>query len=127
MEIRFWIVKLLIGAAFLWGWQRRNSNEGILIDGIWWGQFWNNCLYKGIDGICQWLGSFLSNHLTCTYGIFCLDMIFYEIIQIENPRHVIDAMSSMKLILKFWSFGVSLWFVGFCILCRKLLHWMKMD
>ncbi|XP_023757720.2 uncharacterized protein LOC111906233 [Lactuca sativa] len=30
--------------------------------GIWWGYFWNKCLYKGIDGICYWLENLFSNH-----------------------------------------------------------------
>ena len=96
------------------------------INGIWWGYFGNKNMHKGIDGICHWCESFLLYHVTCTCGIFCLDMILIEIIQIENPRHVIDAMSSMKLILIFWCFGVSLLCFGLCLWCRKLLQWMEL-
>ena len=127
--MNYWIRfgKLTVEVFFSWGWQWRNYFEFILCIGFSWGQFWNKWFYKGIDGNCLWLGSSLSNHLTCTKGIFNLDMIICEIIQIENPRHVIDAMSSLKLILNFWSLGIGFWFVGICILCRNLLQWMKMD
>ncbi|XP_052623752.1 uncharacterized protein LOC111889210 [Lactuca sativa] len=40
----------------------RKLNGGDLLAGIRWGYLWNKCLYKGIDGICYWLESLLSNH-----------------------------------------------------------------
>ncbi|KAL7616874.1 hypothetical protein Lser_V15G04043 [Lactuca serriola] len=82
--------KLINNKFWVWQWWQINKED--VINGIWWGYLGNKNLHKGIDGICHWLESFLSNHVTCTYGIFCLDMILIEITQIENPRHKGEAM-----------------------------------
>ncbi|CAH1440394.1 unnamed protein product [Lactuca virosa] len=121
------IWSLLVGGYWFWGWHRRMFNFGDLNAVDWWGHFWNKFLYKGIDELCYWFESLLSNHVTCTYGIFYLDMIFIEIIQMENPRHVIDAMSSMKLVLISWSFAVSLLWFGLCLICRNFLQRLGLD
>ncbi|XP_023753688.1 uncharacterized protein LOC128134196 [Lactuca sativa] len=75
-----------------WVWQWWQINKEDVINGIWWGYFGNKNLHKGIDGICHWLERFLSNHVTCTYGIFCLDITLMEITQIENPTHKDEAL-----------------------------------
>ena len=124
MDVIFWFAKMLIDGFWFWDWQWRKFNGGDLIAEIRWGYLWNKCLNKGIDRICYWLESLLSNHVTCTYGIFCLDMILIEITQRENPRHVIDAMSSMKLNLIRWWFGVILLCFVLCLWCRMEWQWM---
>lgn len=80
-----------------------------------WGLDWDICkkigvrsfIHKGIDGFCYIIGSLLSVFVTCTIGGFYLGMIFSEIIRMEFPRHVINAMSSMQL------FDIDGWFVVF--------------
>ena len=97
----------VISGILFWGYFRNGRFKGI--DG-----------YKGIDRLTHWFKSLLLNQVICTFGIFCLDMILIENIQMENPRHVIDAMSSLQLVLNLW------WNCGFlCFLfydCRKSIH-----
>ena len=73
-----------------------------------------------LTDLIHWFKSLLLNQVICTFGIFCLDMILIENIQMENPRHVIDAMSSLQLVLKLR------WYCGFlCFFfydCRKSIQ-----
>ena len=119
MKIKFWFCCFECGWLWFWVWQWWQLNKDDVINGIWWGFFGNKNMHKGIDGICRWLESLLFNHVTCTYGICCLDMILIEIIQIVNPRHVIDAMSSMKLNLIHWCFGIIFLCFYLSLWCRK--------
>ena len=94
----------------------------VLMGGLYWGFFRNDRFkgidgFQGIDGLIHWFKSLLLNFVICTFGIFCLDMILIEIIQMENPRHVIDAMSSMQLGLIIWWYCVVQ--CGFFYVCRK--------
>ena len=89
-----------------WGYFRKGRFKGI--DG-----------YQEIDGLIHWIKSLLLNHVICTFGILYLDMIFFENIQMENPRHVIDAMSSLQLVLILWWFWCFIYFLFFD--CRMIL------
>ncbi|CAH1421037.1 unnamed protein product [Lactuca virosa] len=116
----------MVGGSRVWDWMRMMLNFVDFHSVNWWGYFWNKFIYKGIDELCYWFESLLSNHVTCTCGIFCLDMILIEIIQMENPRHVIDAMSSMKLVLNLWRVGGGFLWIGLFLVCRKFLQRMEL-
>ncbi|CAH1447974.1 unnamed protein product [Lactuca virosa] len=95
--------------------------------GLWWRYTIIWFKSEGIDGFCCLFESLLSNQVACTPGNFCLDMIFVEIIQIGFPRHVIDAMSSLKL-NKFYFWFVSFW-IGllyrFLVQHRQICFWSR--